>query len=111
MEFGSPAKNIPPRPFLAEGLQSGMSEIMKHMKNASIETLTNKDATISFNKAGLAGQNAVKNYIVSGGNLTPLAQATIKARNSRRKNGQGGSKPLIDTGQLLNAITYVVRSE
>ena len=50
---------------------------------------------------------AYKNFIKKG-NVTPkLAQATINARRKRKKNPSiGGTKPLYDTGKLVQSIRY-----
>lgn len=109
-EFGSPAQNIPARPFLTAGVTESKPEIVAQMKQASIDMLAGKDGGKSLNKAGLIGQSAVKKYVVAG-DFAPLSPKTIKARSNARSNGNGGTKPLIDTGQLLNSITYVIRSE
>jgi hypothetical protein len=47
----------------------------------------------------------VKNNIVAGGDpaFAPLAQSTIDRK--------GSESPLIDTAQLLNSITYVIRNK
>jgi hypothetical protein len=107
-ENGSPAKNIPPRPFLIPGIKSAQKEIAEILKDGAKEALHGVSIEIALNKAGLIGQNHVKNQIVNG-DFTQLKNSTIVARSRRRKNGQAGTKPLIDTGQLLNSVTYVVR--
>jgi hypothetical protein len=58
-----------------------------------------------FQAAGLTAQAGVRNYITAG--VPPaLSPVTLMLRRLR---GLRGSKPLIATGQLLNAVTYVVR--
>ena len=109
-EFGSPAQNIPARPFLTAGVTTAKPEIVAQMRQASLDILGGKSGDTAFNKAGLIGQAAVKKYIVAS-DFTPLSPKTVKARNNARSNGNGGTKPLIDTGQLLNSITYVIRSK
>ena len=109
-EFGSPAQNIPARPFLTAGVTTAKPEIVTQMRQASLDILSGKSGDSAFNKAGLIGQAAVKKYVVAGG-FAPLSPKTIQARNRARSNGNGGTKPLIDTGQLLNSITYVIRSK
>ena len=58
------------------------------------------------NKAGLIAQNSVKATITAGEGFAPLAESTLAARKRR---GVSRTKPLIDTGSLLNSITYVIR--
>jgi hypothetical protein len=78
------------------------------LKDGAKEALHGASIEIALNKAGLIGQNHVKNQIVNG-DFAQLKNSTIAARMRRRKNRQAGTKPLIDTGQLLNSVTYVVR--
>ena len=56
-----------------------------------------------MNKAGMIGRDACKKYITDGTHLAPNAPATIARK--------GSSTPLIDTGALLNSITYEVRKK
>jgi len=51
----------------------------------------------------MIGRDACKNYIKAGNNLAPNAPSTIAQK--------GSSKPLIDTGSMLNSITYAVRKK
>lgn len=108
-EFGSPAKNIPPRPFLVPGVKSAQKEVAEILKDGAKSVLHGADIETALNKAGLIGQNHVKSQIVNG-EFKPLAASTLAARRNRRKSGQAGTKPLIDTGQLLASITYVIRN-
>jgi len=43
---------------------------------------------------------------ISSGPFKKLADATLAAR---RRRGRTGTKPLQDTDQLLNSVTYVMR--
>jgi hypothetical protein len=108
-EFGSPVKNIPPRPFLVPGVKSAQKEVVEILKDGATSALHGVSIDTALNKAGLIGQNHVKSQIVNG-TFKPLSQTTLAERRSRRKSGQAGTKPLIDTGQLLASITYVVRN-
>lgn len=107
-EFGSGAKNIPPRPFLIPGVKEAQKEAIPILKSGAINAMHGEDIEITFNKVGLIGQNHVKAKIVNG-QFAPLKASTLATRMRARKSGKAGTKPLIDTGQLLNSITYVVR--
>jgi hypothetical protein len=108
-ENGSPAKNIPARPFLIPGVQDAREEIGKRLESSARATLSGKttDADRTLNAVGLIAVNAVRKRIVDGP-FTPLKPKTLAAR---RRKGRTGTKPLIDTGQLKGAITYVVRDQ
>lgn len=99
--------HIPPRPFLAEGIQDNQAEITKYLGKAA-ESALNGDASgidANLHAAGLAGQNGARNRILTGP-FIPLSPSTIRNRLSR---GRTGIKPLNDTGGLRNSITYVIR--
>lgn len=106
MDKGSPANNIPARPFLYEGIADAQKQVADQLGKAAEQALDgHADKAETFlNAAGLVAQNAVKNRITEG-DFAPLKPATIKAR---KRQGFAGTKPLVHTGQLRNSITYVV---
>lgn len=133
-EFGSPATNIPARPFLVPGVQKAESAALVQLRKAADASLDGKPkvADQALNDAGIVGMNAARREI--GSNIPPpLAPATIRARKyargtkSRRASedqyldaiasgtppadaqAQAGIISLVNTGQLRNAITYVVK--
>ena len=107
-ENGSPARNIPPRPFLVPGMRDAEPQAVAMLEKPTAEALTKgKDALKQgYERAGLVCQAAVKKRIVSQEGFTPISPRTIAAR---QRKGYKGTKALIRTGQLLNSITYVVR--
>lgn len=109
MEFGSPAQNIPPRPFLVPGVEAAQAKVIPHLKQAGVSALEGKAGSVDqgFEAAGMIAASAVKQKITEGP-FTPLAPRTIAARRARGKTSE---KPLIDTGQLRRAVTYVVRKK
>ena len=112
-EFGSPLKNIPARPFLVPGVTSVFDEISARMSRvaaAILEAAPGQASTLAetqLTAAGLTAQAAVQIKITEGP-FQPLAPRTLAAR---RAKGRTGDKPLIDTGQLRQAITFVVRDK
>lgn len=108
-ENGSPARNIPARPFLVPGVKKATPKAIAAMKQMAGEALLDRNATDkALNAAGLICQAQVKRQIVSQEGFTALKAGTLAAR---RRAGAKGSKALIRTGQLLNSITYVVREK
>ena len=97
-EYGG--SKIPQRPFIRQGLESGMSKIKSISDSVAGRVL---DGTISTRNAlelvGMAGESAIKDNM-SSGNFTPNAPSTIKKKKS--------DTPLIDTGHLRQSITTVV---
>jgi phage gpG-like protein len=109
MEHGAPESNIEARPFLMPGVEAVKSNIVDQFRRiAKVQMKGDKEAAErGFNRAGLIAQNSVRRMINSG--IPPaLAPSTLAAR---RRRGRTGTKPLIDTGQLRNSITYVIRSK
>lgn len=108
-ENGSPARNIPARPFLIPGVRKAGDKASEVLKSYASDALNNPKAIDQgLNSAGLIAQASVKKQIVSQDGFAPLSPATLA---QRARMGAKGTKALIRTGQLLNSITYVVRSD
>lgn len=126
-ETGDPQRNLPARPFLVPGVKAAEDAIAKHLKRAADFALDGKpdEAEQAMQAAGLVGQNSVRATINAG--VEPaLSDATLAARARRGRKGakaemarrEAGeapgmvdAKPLIDTAQLRNAVTFVVRKK
>lgn len=111
--FGSPANNIPARPVLQNGIKSAQDAISEQLKKAGQIVLTKGQGAIDiyYERAGIIAAQSVKKAIndqdFEGGgqdNEKP-AKSTLRARKSA---GFSGTKSLIVTGQMRNAITSVV---
>lgn len=107
--FGSPKLNIPPREFLYSGLETVRERIIKMLYTAAQFAIAgDKASTIqALHAVGIVAQNGIRAKITSGP-FIPLAPLTLA---NRRAKGRKGIKPLIDTGQLRRAITYVLRGD
>lgn len=107
-EHGSPARNIPARPFLGPAMDEITPQAVAMLEMPTADALTKGVDVLArgYERAGLVCQAAVKKRIVSQQGFAPLKERTIAARQRR---GYKGTKALIRTGQLLNSITYVVR--
>lgn len=108
-EYGAPASNIPARPFLIPGVAHAQESINNHLQKAAKAAMNGDDekVDVELNATGLIAQAGARNEINSGA-FEALSASTLAAR---RKRGRTGDKPLIDTGQLRNAITYVIRKK
>lgn len=106
METGDDEMNLPARPFLVPGIENAQERITYQLGSAALAAVLGDASAVdaSLAKAGLIAQASVRAEITDG-NFAPLKERTIKARLLR---GRTGTKPLIDTGQLRNAVTYVV---
>lgn len=103
--FGSPEANIPAREFLRPGIVNAQTKIVKALSLAGKAAFKGEDPDKYLHMAGLTAQASIKAKITDGP-FTPLAASTVAARLVR---GKKSDKPLIDTGQLRNSITYVLR--
>ena len=126
---GSPAQNIPARPFMRPGIEAAAGPVAQRFKAAAKQALhgESQGANSNLNAAGLIAQTSIKNAI-NEGIAPPLSDATLKARirnktavkgakmelaNRAAGNapGIGFAKPLVATGQLRNSISYILREK
>jgi len=107
-EFGSPGQNIPARPVMQIGIKAVQAQIADEFKKAlqSIFSVGSKATSNYYNRIGTIASNSVKRTINDQIGIDPPAESTIKTRESR---GFNGKKALVVTGQMRNAITYVVK--
>lgn len=105
---GAPEANIPARPFMHPGIDSAKDEILVRLKNVGKAVLDGNmgGAERALHAAGLTAQSAIRRKINTGPFL-PLAPYTLA---QRRRRGRTSDKPLVDTAQMRNSITYVVRT-
>ena len=133
-EYGSPAANIPARPFLIPGVEAAEKTALGQLRLAVDAALKFKteEVTQRLEKAGIVASTSVKDKIMSGP-FEPLKPATVRARRYSRSTQSvraaeqqymdlvrsgvspadaqdaAGIRPLINTGALRDSITYVVR--
>jgi phage gpG-like protein len=109
MEHGAPEMNLPARPFLIPGVRAVKDKVTTQFKLAAKKSMAGDVEAVNngLNRAGMVAQNSVRATINSG--IAPsLAPSTLAAR---RKRGRTGTVPLIDTGQLRNSITYILKEK
>ena len=101
--LGAPSRGIPQRdplrPPLIANAQRYTDLLAVGLKNA---LANGTDPKIVYEKIGIVATNDVKDYFITG-NFKALSEKTIKAK--------GSSKPLLDTGELRNSISYEVRNK
>lgn len=107
-EFGSPQNNIPPRPVMAIGIKAAQPQIAEQFKLAATNALSQgfKALATYYERAGIIASNSIKKTINAQTDIDPPSAATLAIRKSA---GFKGVKALIVTGQMRNAITYVVQ--
>jgi hypothetical protein len=99
-EFGSPEHNIPERSFLRGGIRRAAPKLnavnIDSLRKVLLGKMTIEQA---IEKLGVVAAGEVKREFVVG-TFAPNKPATIARK--------GSSRPLIDTGSLRQAVTYVV---
>lgn len=128
-EFGAPAANIPARPHLIPGIGDVQPQAAELLETAGKKALKGDEAAVerALNKIGHLAANAVKARFVNN-EWPPLSDAYLdrqpllkdedgnaitdkkgRPQHGKSKREKGRVNPLIDTGQLRKAYTYVIR--
>ena len=98
-EFGT--QNSPARPFLRKAMDENRDVIGRAFEQAVRDVVDRKVSAVqAAARLGELGVSLVKRKIVSLKD-PPNAPATVARK--------GSSNPLVDTGQLLQSVTYTVR--
>ncbi|MGE4448574.1 MAG: hypothetical protein AB7E15_09785 [Azospira sp.] len=97
-EFGSPSQGIPERPFLRVAVQRNRQKYVR-LNRINLVKMLRGQATIeqALGQLGEMAKGDVQTEIRSGV-FTPLKEATKKRK--------GSSRPLIDTGQMVQSIAW-----
>lgn len=98
-EFGT--KNIPPRPFFRNAISDNADTWAGSIKN-QLKTMGVTDKNVvekALKRTGQLMRSDIQQSISIGG-FKPLKPATIKRK--------GKATPLVDTGDMRNAISYEV---
>lgn len=91
---------IPPRPFIEEGLLSKKDDLKKEIKTQLDKVLDGKKA--NWNKVGTKAVGAIQEFVRSDYYKTHVP-------NSKRTiDYKGSDTPLIDGGDLINSLAFVV---
>lgn len=101
-EFGSPSRNIPQRSWLRSTFRDKRGELDRMVVRVArliIQGKLNVDRGLGL--LGTWAAAAVKATIASGPHIPPPLKPETIAR-------KGSDRPLVDTGQLVNSITYVI---
>lgn len=113
-EYGYPQGNIPPRPFFRPTIAKQQNEWRIIAQRGSKAVIEGKmQIGDVMEQIGLKATGDVKETI-SLILTPPLSPRTIQARLARRANKKTMgllTKPLIDTGLMLNTLTNTVESE
>lgn len=106
---GAPEVGIPQREVMRPGVKNATPEIEHRLVLAGKAALDGKPQSVrnQMAAAGQAGASAVK-AMINSNVQPPLAEGTLEARKRR---GVKRTNTLVDTAQMRNAVTYVVRED
>ena len=107
--FGSPAQNIPARPWLCPAVNAMQDKAAAMLEKAACLVFDGKteEAENALNALGLLAVAEIQKYIVSSP-FKPLASSTLARR---KRLGHTSTKPLLDTYSFWRSISYVVRKQ
>jgi hypothetical protein len=126
---GAPEAGIPPRRFMVPGIVAVQEKIANQLRRSATVAFNEQSASAverAMHLCGLTAQLSIQKTIQQG-IPPPLADSTLRQRARRRKGRVGPGlelmsrrmgyapstdfvTPLIDTGDMLKSITYVIRS-
>lgn len=110
-ELGSPARGIPPRPFIRPAIADNRQRWLLNLASASRAIVAGKlETEVALEMFGLAVVGDIKKSI-SKVSAPPLSPKTVKAKRRKLADGSGATnldKPLIETGLLLNSVNHEV---
>ena len=95
--FGT--RNIPSRPFISDCFDKNQGQISEAKKRIVYRVMDGMPASAGLAQLGQWYQDVLKGHIRNGG-WVPNAPATVKRK--------GSSRPLIDTGQLVNSVRWEI---
>ena len=110
-EMGAKSKGIPARPTLNPALTSNMKKYREHVSSSfklivdgsgSVDVMLEQIGQVAAGDV----QTAIKELV-----SPKLSEATLKTRKRRNKKGLFTTKPLVDTGQMIQAVTYRVEAK
>ena len=102
-EFEKKKKNIPRRSFIRVPIENNIKEITKLIENNHKLVSENAmSAKVALDRIGIKAQNTIKESFRNN-DWKANSRATVKRK--------GSSRPLIDTGQLIGSISFIVEKE
>lgn len=127
---GMPELNIPPRPFMIPGIEDVQDQIVRGMEETGLAAFDHDTQGVEagLNAVGMIAKNGIQMKIRDGP-FEPLKKSTLRGRarmggeigkaavfelDSRAEGNRADPdnvRPLNATGQMRNAVNYVIRKE
>lgn len=108
---GSPVNNIPPRPVIEPALKNDQARLSSMMKKAAEYAFdgNESEALRQLCLVGTRGRDVSKRWFVNPKNHWPPNSEAVQ--EAKRRKGSTNPKPLIDTSELRNSISYFVKTK
>lgn len=105
--LGYVAGGIPPRATMQPAMMANKELYKKLVKQSFQNAINGAPITQGLEALGEFAAGNVKQAITEL-RSPPLKEATVAARAKRHSKGLASDKPLVDSGQMLQATTYAV---
>ncbi|CAJ48929.1 hypothetical protein [Bordetella avium] len=110
-EFGYPQGNIPARPFMRPTVKARELPWAKQVAGVMMGVIKGEvTAQHGFEQVGALAAGDIARAI-SKVSSPPLKESTLQARQSRKKTPGVSKKPLVDTGLMIQSVTYQVEEK
>ncbi|BBU96709.1 hypothetical protein [Providencia rettgeri] len=110
-ELGYPAGGIPPRSFFRPTMSDKKAEYGQLIfRVAKAAAAGNISVTDGLTQVGAKAAGDVK-LAIKAVTTPALDDSTVKARVRRHSKGKSTDKPLVDTGQMLQAVSFTVEDK
>ena len=117
--YGSGINRVPSRDVLETSLKYNKEQVAQLLSEAMEKATSGNISAVemALKKAGMQAQNIARDWFTNpANNWAPNAPFTIEGGWMRNRKsgkafyakGKGSSRPLVDTGEMRKAITYVV---
>lgn len=105
---GSPVNNIPPRPVIEPAIKKDSRRLSNMMKQAAKYAFDGmkSEALRQLELVGTRGRDVSKRWFVNPNNNWPPNSEAVQ--EMKRRKGATNPRPLIDTGELRNSISYFI---
>lgn len=108
LSFGT--DDIPARPFLEEGIASKQEVIQDSIESYYKSLIGNEPIEQKLANIGAQAVGAIQEFVRGDHYQSTIPNAPSTIARKSKKNGLS-DKPLIDTGQMINSVTYVVNGK
>lgn len=110
--FGSPMNNIPAWPIMQLGITRAQAAITEQFKLAAKRGLTIGFEAVdqAYERAGIIASTSIKK-VINDQEGVPPGRPNEGTLDSRKRAGFKGQKYWLVTGQMRNAITYVIKGK